>query len=566
MKTLVTLGLLFAVCSACSADDPPSDTGGPPVEASATFGDAGGKLDARCGSLEIPIGAFDRTTKVTLRSVPGEVKGPLEARGEFCLLDVGGAEIKTALGLSFPYDGKGFTPGVLPPPTLVVVGQFDGTGEWTGVDMPTLPFAGRIFASVRSGGVYGPVLALANSSICAANISFCAAITSTAGPTPPPTWTGIPGTTTGPYEMGVLYKYFKDPGHWTEGACMLMVACTQEPLSAETQLAIQTKCKRLPCPYDMLCAAALVREELEKSPKNVCRNYAWAMREALSYLGYSASFECGWDGVVGHAWVEVACGGKRYLLDAFADTYISMDGPVAPYCGNKVQEGTEQCDGDATVCSKPSECSATCQCVPLCGNGRLDPSEQCDPSGCPSGQECRDCQCVKPPVCGNAILEPGEECDTGFTCAGGKTCASCKCVAPVCGNGTVETGEDCETSAQCDSSHECKSCKCVSRCGNSVLDPLEDCDTGFACGAGSECVSCKCKPLCGNLKVDPAEECDGVGVATCTGVGRECYKCKCQKFVACAGISDKSTCTGCCEGAATSGAEFTECMTINCPP
>lgn len=559
--------VLAALPLSCSSDDAGKHE---PGAGSVTkeIGPEGGSVETTCGKVDVPAGALDRVTQVHVQPVTPELEGPLEARGKFCRVDFGDAAISKPVELALPFDPAGFAEGK-PPPTLFAIGQLGQDSAWSAISTPKLPAGNVLFATTTSGGTFGPALALATNTSCMASISFCAAILPGPGPTPPPTWTPIPGSGTGTYEMGSLYKYWKSPGYVSEGLGALAVACNWDGLSAETQLAILTKCKGLPCPYDLVCAAKLAAEELQKDPGNVCRHYAWAVREAVSLLGYPADFEVGWDGVVGHAWVEVVCGGKRYALDGFAGTYISLDGPVAPYCGNETKEGTEECDGDASVCSQPSECSSSCKCVPLCGNSKLDEGEECDGNTqCPSGKTCQSCLCKVPPVCGNAVLEPGEDCDTGFTCASGQQCQSCKCVAAppaVCGNGKVETGEQCEADAQCDSSSECKACQCTPKCGNGKLDGIEECDgAAAACGSGKECVSCKCQPLCGNFKVDAGEQCDGAGGAQCTGVGVACYACKCQKFVQCAGLTSLGTCTACCEGAATSSAEFSECMSVNC--
>lgn len=514
---------------ACSSDDPAPGEDIVSVE----LGPSGGSIEARCGTLEIPADALSGSTTVTIESLELALQAPLEVKGSFCRIDLGGAELRAPATLTLAYDAAKLPAGEIPE-TLIAVVQQIGETSWRPAWMPLLPKGGSMPVRIAQAGIYGPILALATNKVCAANISYCAALT---GPVPaktaPPSWTPIPGSGNGRYELDSLFKFYDDPGYVSEGVCMASLACFADDLSPQTLLAIMVQCKRLPCPYDLMCAARLVNAELSKNVDNVCRHYAWAMREAAALLGYSANFECGWDGTVGHAWVKVECGGRTYLLDAFAQTYVSMNGPVPPLCGNEVQETGEQCDGDPAVCSAPSECTG-CRCVPLCGNGRLDTDEQCDSaSGCPAGQRCDGCRCVVPP--------------------------------PECGNGAVEPGEQCENDQGCDSGYECVSCQCAPRCGNGRLDGVEECDgVANACGASEECVNCQCLPLCGNGVVDTGEECEGSGPAECTVMGEECYICQCVPFAQCAGIADAGMCFACCEGAATSQAEFDLCAAAHC--
>ena len=138
--------------------------------------------------------------------------------------------------------------------------------------------------------------------------------------------------------------------------------CASEPLYTEYKQRILLECKDLPPPYDLICAARVVRDALASDPDNVCRQHAAMMVEAAQLLGYDATFEAGWDSWVGHAWVEVEAGGKKYVIDAFSDQYYSMDGPPPPYCGNNTQEEGEACDGRDNPCGDGTACEA-CECA-----------------------------------------------------------------------------------------------------------------------------------------------------------------------------------------------------------
>lgn len=514
---------------------------------SAAIGPEGGVLEATCGRLVVPAGALETPATVTLHSMRSRLDGPLELQGPACEVDFGGALLKSPASLFVRFDASRFVDGV--PPTLIAVKQEPGEKAWSTAWMPALAEGGFLPVSLYGDGTYAAALALADEKACDAGISYCAM---TRGSTPsstsaPSTWTKIPGTSGGQYELDSLYKYYKNPGYVSEGLCALSLACSWDGLTAQTQLKIQTQCSKLPCPYNLVCAAQIVNEALSQDSDNVCRHYAWAMREAAALLGYSANFECGWDGTTGHAWVQVDCGGNTYLLDAFAQTYVSTTGAVPAACGNKIVETGEQCDGSSAGCSTNSDC-VSCQCVARCGNGKLDQGEQCDGTqACPSGQACQSCQCVTlppPPVCGNQLLEPGEQCETWAACPSGKTCdAQCQCVTttpppppppPACGNGKLDSGEQCDGAAQ-------------------------------GCSSGQECVNCQCLPLCGNAKLDAGEQCDGVGVAQCNAAaGQTCYKCQCTLFAQCAGLPSQSMCLACCEGAALNAQEFQTCASTHC--
>jgi hypothetical protein len=105
---------------------------------------------------------------------------------------------------------------------------------------------------------------------------------------------------------------------------------------------------------------------------------------------------------------------------------------VCPFCGDgEVNQPSEECDGDSSVCGDGYTCTASCGCVleeeeeppaPTCGDGNVDPGEECDGGGCGIGEFCNDsCQCgplVIAPVaeCGNGVVEVGEDCDPPGIC------------------------------------------------------------------------------------------------------------------------------------------------------
>ena len=99
-------------------------------------------------------------------------------------------------------------------------------------------------------------------------------------------------------------------------------------------------------------------------------------------------------------------GGSTTLIEGETDTM------AAPECGNRMVEGSEECD-----------------------DGNQDPGDGCEP----------DCT-VTPAVCGNELVEEGEVCDDGNTEDGDLCSADCTeaFLPQECGNGTVEEPETCD--------------------------------------------------------------------------------------------------------------------------
>ena len=136
-----------------------------------------------------------------------------------------------------------------------------------------------------------------------------------------------------------------------------------------------------------------------------------------------------------------------------------------PKCGDgKINQPTEQCDGEGTACTTPDghagKCSSTCTCTadPYCGDGIKNGNEQCDGKGTacttPDGHagKCSStCTCTADPYCGDGIKNGNEQCDgEGTACTttegiAGVCSKSCTCTAnPYCGDGKLDSGEKCE--------------------------------------------------------------------------------------------------------------------------
>lgn len=76
----------------------------------------------------------------------------------------------------------------------------------------------------------------------------------------------------------------------------------------------------------------------------------------------------------------------------------------APFCGDGVINGAEECDGDSAGCAPGEDCSDTCACIPIvttCGDGVAEGIEECDgldDAACGAGWVCDGaCACDGPP-------------------------------------------------------------------------------------------------------------------------------------------------------------------------
>lgn len=203
-----------------------------------------------------------------------------------------------------------------------------------------------------------------------------APVTSKTTPNPLPkkthNWYGVPGTGSDSYTADRFFNtYYSNPASDAfESYTAFTAKCGTKSLDADDKRKILLECKSLPTPYNLVCAANIVRKLLSNDTDNVCRHHAVMMNQAAETLGFKATFEGGWPSSElfdpkaygGHAWSEVTAYGKRYIIDAFSQEYYSMDGPVSPYCGNNKKEEGEACDGRDNPCGEGIKCEA-CECA-----------------------------------------------------------------------------------------------------------------------------------------------------------------------------------------------------------
>jgi fibro-slime domain-containing protein len=267
---------------------------------------------------------------------------------------------------------------------------------------------------------------------------------------------------------------------------------------------------------------------------------------------------CG-DGKVDTAFGEVCDNGlsgpSANTANAYGPGSCKNDCKPGDFCGDGLQNGSEQCDDGANNGALTSECSTTC--LIKCGDGIVEAGEQCDygtgknlgdyngcTSKCTWGPYCGDgikngteacddgkndgsygtCDgCNLAPFCGDGKLQSlnGERCDNGAansaTAYGRGNCMpNCK-PAPYCGDNAVDTahGEVCDDGAN-NSDSQPGACKtdCSGynppppTCGNGTVDAGEQCDDGPANGTSSSLCDARCHLICGNGFLDPGEQCD----------------------------------------------------------
>jgi hypothetical protein len=226
----------------------------------------------------------------------------------------------------------------------------------------------------------------------------------------------------------------------------------------------------------------------------------------------------------------------------------SFDTSSCDWCGDGVQNGTDDCEGVCSVAGTACTADSDCPVSETCTLSFDAAADACDDFLGPNGHGTVSCfpNCAADSsacfLCGDDVLDPGENCDTNQL--GGQSCTdfgsfddgvlACDVSCNVdttgcyeCGDGTINTNEDCEPSGNC-------SITTATVCANdSECPPAETCDNlgGFTCadfgfsgegsiglqcdaGCGWNFGDCTGSANCGNGVVDAspiAEECDDPG-------------------------------------------------------
>ena len=228
---------------------------------------------------------------------------------------------------------------------------------------------------------------------------------------------------------------------------------------------------------------------------------------------------CG-DGILDSTNGELCDNGAANSNGAYGPGQCNTVCQPAPKCGDKVTNGSEQCDDGANNGMPSSICSASCELK--CGNGVLDPGEQCDRGTVNNKGGYGGCNanCTLGAYCGDGFRQGSEQCDDGKNDGSYGTCMPGCTLAGYCGDGTQQNPpEACDdgslNSALAYGVGQCTNqCQAAPYCGDKAVDGQfgEKCDDGTNNGTPGSCMP-GCVgwvPLvtCGNGKVDPGEQCD----------------------------------------------------------
>ncbi len=237
-----------------------------------------------------------------------------------------------------------------------------------------------------------------------------------------------------------------------------------------------------------------------------------AAAEASCSSGCTIPAYCG-DGILQSAFEVCDDGVNDDSYEGCASDCQSLGG----YCGDgEVEEGVETCDPGpdgvfVVYAADGTGCGYDCQRAPYCGDGIRNGFEQCDGT-----DDCTE-ECQFPPSCGDGLLatDGSEECDYGefaFDPADGEVYGGCSInctLGPYCGDGDVYIAmEECDSGEDnSDTAYEGCTTACTfgPRCGDGVVqeEQGEQCDNGYnedtyayvedACGEG-----CTETPFCGD--------------------------------------------------------------------
>jgi len=260
---------------------------------------------------------------------------------------------------------------------------------------------------------------------------------------------------------------------------------------------------------------------------------------------------CG-DSILDSAYGELCDNASANSDSAYGPGQCTSKCLPAPYCGDSIRSGTEQCDEGANNGTPLSLCGSSCEFK--CGNGVLDPGEQCDLGAAKNlgGYGSCNANCTLGPYCGDGFRQASEQCDDGKNDGSYGTCMPGCILAGYCGDGVLQNppelcdqgtlnkaqaygvglctnqcqpapycgdksvdgqfGEKCDDGTNTGQPGSCMpGCRGwvpLGTCGNGVVDPGEQCDDGVINGSDASLCDIDCRIHCGNGVVDANEECD----------------------------------------------------------
>lgn len=208
---------------------------------------------------------------------------------------------------------------------------------------------------------------------------------------------------------------------------------------------------------------------------------------------------------------QESCDGKDNDCDGKVDNQPSSSNPLEQPCTSNCGNGVESClQGKWDNCTAPKTCEPgpEASTEPTTDAGTTDqgtPDLDCYTQSCPSGEVCRNGQCVADP-CDGVSCQADEFCRGGqcvkacgcTQCNTGESCVDGSCVNNPCAGVQCPSGEICDPlTGQCDSD-PCQGIQCgngrVCSNGNCVDDPCANvqCPLGQVCNEG-QCVGQNCQ-------------------------------------------------------------------------
>ncbi len=142
----------------------------------------------------------------------------------------------------------------------------------------------------------------------------------------PTTWKPMTGSNTGQYEIDQIHSWTQNRSTLYTGILRLNYSCGSSELTAAQIKTICAACDDKPTDQEKIfCIGDQLRTAWLDQDDNVCRHWAWAMKELLDKKGFTTTLHAGRDGLVGHAWVETTCDGKKCIVDAFTNAFVIID-------------------------------------------------------------------------------------------------------------------------------------------------------------------------------------------------------------------------------------------------
>lgn len=212
---------------------------------------------------------------------------------------------------------------------------------------------------------------------------------------------------------------------------------------------------------------------------------------------------------------QESCDGQDNDCDGQIDNQPGGNNPLEQPCTTSCGNGVESCQNGKWVnCTAPTTCEPGSESIAESSpetsgdagtnDTGVSPDADCYTNGCPSGEVCKNAQCVSDP-CRNANCQADEFCRDGscikacgcISCNQGEICVDGACSVDPCAGANCTGGKVCDkTSGQC-VDDPCQGITCnqgrICSAGNCIHDPCHtiQCPQGMQCRDG-QCVGANC--------------------------------------------------------------------------